>query len=110
DRIKKQYDISDNDVEIITSTKSMADFFESCVKIYSYPKIISNWIIRDLLYLLNQKQIKIENCKISPNHLIGMLKMIEAGKISGKIAKSIFEEMFKTGKMPEEIVKQKGLK
>lgn len=110
DRVKKQYDISDNDVEIITSTKSMADFFESCVKIYPYPKKISNWIIRDLLYLLNQKQIQIENCKISPNHLIGMLKMIEAGKISGKIAKSIFEEMFKTGKMPEEIVKQKGLK
>ncbi|MFH1583582.1 MAG: Asp-tRNA(Asn)/Glu-tRNA(Gln) amidotransferase subunit GatB, partial [Actinomycetota bacterium] len=98
DRIKKQYDISDNDVEIITSTKSMADFFESCVKIYSYPKKISNWIIRDLLYLLNQKQIQIENCKISPNHLIEMLKMIEVGKISGKIAKSIFEEMFKTGK------------
>ena len=109
-RIKKQYNISDNDVEVITSTKSMVDFFESCAKIYHYPKIISNWIIRDLLYLLNQKQIQIENCKISPKHLVEMLKMIEAGKISGKIAKSIFEEMFKTGKMPEEIVEQKGLK
>jgi len=110
DRIKKQYDISDNDVEIITSTKSMADFFESCAKIYPYPKIISNWIIRDLLYLLNQKQIQIENCKISSEHLVDMLKMIDTGSISGKIAKSIFKEMFKTGKMPEEIVKQKGLK
>jgi len=109
DRIKKQYDISDNDVEIITSTKSMADFFESCAKIYPYPKIISNWIIRDLLYLLNQEQIQIENCKISSEHLVDMLKMIDTGSISGKIAKSIFKEMFKTGKMPGDIVQEKGL-
>lgn len=109
-RLKKQHNLPNDDIKIITSTKKLADFFESCVKIYIYPKIISNWIIRDLLYLLNQKQIQIENCKISPKHLVEMLKMIEAGKISSKIAKSIFEEMFKTGKMPEEIVEQKGLK
>jgi len=110
DRIKKQYDISDNDVEIITSTKSMADFFESCAKIYHYPKKISNWITGEMLYLLNQEQIQIEESKISPEHLVEMLRMIDTGSISGKIAKSIYKEMFKTGKLPEDIVQEKGLK
>lgn len=110
DRIKKQYNISENEVEIITSTRSMADFFECCVKIYSHPKKISNWITGELLYLLNQELIQIKESKISPEHLAKMLKMMDIGSISGKIAKSIFKEMFKTGKMPEDIVEEKELK
>lgn len=108
-RIKEQYNLPNNDVQIITSTKEMADFFEFCAKIYPYPKKISNWITGDMLYYLNQEQIQIEECKIKPKNLVEMLRMIDKGLISGKIAKSVFKDMFKTGEMPETIVRRKGL-
>jgi len=87
----------------------MANFFEFCAKTYPYPKKISNWITGDMLYYLNQEQIQIEECKIKPQNLVEMLRMIDKGLISGKIAKSVFKDMFKTGEMPETIVRRKGL-
>jgi aspartyl-tRNA(Asn)/glutamyl-tRNA(Gln) amidotransferase subunit B len=108
-RIKEEYNLPSNDIQIITSTKEMADFFEFCVKIYPHPKKISNWIIGDMLYYLNQEQIQIDKCKVKPKNLVRMLRMIDKGLISSKIAKSVFKDMFKTGEMPETIVKKKGL-
>src|SRR6056297_1107783 len=85
-------------------------FIEECVSEYEDAKEVSNWIMGEFLRLVNEEKMEIENTKIT-GHLLGkMLKMMEEGVISSKIAKTVFEEMFYTGKDPEEIVEEKGLK
>jgi aspartyl-tRNA(Asn)/glutamyl-tRNA(Gln) amidotransferase subunit B len=71
--------------------------------------MVSNWIMGDLLRELKQDDREIEECPVTPKHLASMLKMIKDGVISGKIAKTVFEEMYLSGKEPENIVQEKGL-
>jgi aspartyl-tRNA(Asn)/glutamyl-tRNA(Gln) amidotransferase subunit B len=105
-----EYGLPDYDASVITSSKELADFFEECLSTgYANPKTLGNWIMGDLLRLLNVNGLEINQCNIKPQQLSDMLKMIDRGTISGKIAKKVFEEMFESGKNPEIIVKEKGL-
>jgi aspartyl-tRNA(Asn)/glutamyl-tRNA(Gln) amidotransferase subunit B len=109
ERLVKDYGIPLYDAEVITSQKELADYYEECLKHYSNAKIVSNWLMSELLRLLNLKNEKITECKITPENFAKMLILIEKGTISGKIGKTVFEEMFETGEDPEKIVKSKGL-
>lgn len=109
ERFVKDYSLPEYDAELLTSTIAMADYFEGCVKLHNQPKIISNWIMGDLARLLNENNLDIKDSPITPKKLTDMLKLMDKGIISGKIAKVVFEEMFKTGKDPEAIVQEKGL-
>ncbi|MFZ3064594.1 MAG: Asp-tRNA(Asn)/Glu-tRNA(Gln) amidotransferase subunit GatB [Nitrospirota bacterium] len=108
-RFVKDYSLPEYDAELLTSTIVMADYFEGCVKLHNQPKIISNWIMGDLARLLNENNLDIKDSPINSKKLTDMLKLMDKGIISGKIAKVVFEEMFKTGKEPEAVVKEKGL-
>lgn len=109
ERFIKSYGLPEYDADILTTTKAMANYFEECVKLFPEPKTVSNWIMGDLLRELKRDDREIDQCPVTPKHLAGMLKMIRDGTISGKIAKDVFEEMYRTGDMPEKIVKEKGL-
>ncbi len=108
-RYVKEYGIPEYDASVITATKEMADYFEQCLACYSNAKAVSNWVMGDLLRLLNARDMDITRCRVSPSRLAGMLRLIDGGTISGKIAKTVFEEMFETGRDPETIVREKGL-
>jgi len=108
-RFVSEYDIPDYDAEILTSTKPLADYYEECVKLYSKPKIVSNWVMGELLRVLKESRKKIEDCLITPSGLADMLKIVDQGIISGKIAKKVFEEMYQSGKRAADIVKERGL-
>src|SRR6056297_736011 len=109
-RFIEEYDLPEYDADVITDSRKLADLFEECVSEYEDAKEVSNWIMGEFLRLVNEEKMEIENTKIT-GHLLGkMLKMMEEGVISSKIAKTVFEEMFYTGKDPEEIVEEKGLK
>ncbi|MCS7097911.1 MAG: Asp-tRNA(Asn)/Glu-tRNA(Gln) amidotransferase subunit GatB [Candidatus Methanomethyliaceae archaeon] len=103
------YGIPQYDAYILTTHKALADFFEKCVKQYGEAKVVSNWIINDLMGILNNRDLEINESKITPEALIEMLKMIKEGIISGKIGKIILPEMVETGKMPSQIVREKGM-
>ncbi|RKY82430.1 Asp-tRNA(Asn)/Glu-tRNA(Gln) amidotransferase GatCAB subunit B, partial [candidate division KSB1 bacterium] len=109
ERFVKEYNLPLYDAEILISSVELSDFFEACVKLYNKPKVISNWIMGELLKELNREHKKVSECSITPLMLVSMLKLIDKGVISGKIAKTVFEEMYRTGKLPEDIVKEKGL-
>lgn len=109
ERFVSEYHIPEYDAQVITSYRSLANYYEECVKLYSKPKTVSNWVMGDILRELKNDDRDIKDCPVTPSHLTDMLKMIDNGTISGKIAKSVFEEMYTSGKMPEEIVKGKGL-
>ncbi|MDO8734573.1 MAG: Asp-tRNA(Asn)/Glu-tRNA(Gln) amidotransferase subunit GatB [Elusimicrobiota bacterium] len=108
-RFIKKFGFSDYDAGVLTSEKSLADYFESVVNIVNEPKLISNWITTELLGKLNSENKDITSSPVSSENLAGMLKLISDGTISGKIAKTVFEQMYKTGKSASEIVKEQGL-
>ncbi|MCQ5340175.1 MAG: Asp-tRNA(Asn)/Glu-tRNA(Gln) amidotransferase subunit GatB [Candidatus Methanomethylicia archaeon] len=109
ERFIKLYGIPQYDANILVSQKALADFFENCVKLFNEPKTISNWIISDLLGILNNRGLEIQETKITPTAMVEMLKMIKDGIISGKIGKIILPEIVETGKMPSQIVKEKNM-
>jgi aspartyl-tRNA(Asn)/glutamyl-tRNA(Gln) amidotransferase subunit B len=109
ERFIKDYQIPEYDAEILTSSKALGDYYEKTTSIYSNSKILSNWIMGELMFYLNDGKIDIEDSPISPNNLVEMLTLIEKGIISGKIAKEVFKKMFITGKKASQIVKENGV-
>jgi len=108
ERFVRDYGIPEYDAEILTSTKAMARYYEECVGLFAEPKTVSNWMMGDLLRELKRDEKDIEKSLLSPSHLAEMLSMVKAGTISGKIAKGVFEEMYRTGNRPGKIVQEKG--
>lgn len=109
ERFVREYGIPEYDAGIITSSKALADYYEECVGLFPDPKQVSNWIMGDLLRLLNEDNREVEECPLTPAQLAEMLGLIRDGTISGKIAKTVFEEIYRTGKGAKEIVQEKGL-
>jgi aspartyl-tRNA(Asn)/glutamyl-tRNA(Gln) amidotransferase subunit B len=109
DRFVDQYEIPEYDAGILTASRALADYYEECIRLSGEAKMVSNWIMGDLLRELKKDDRDIEECPVTPQHLASMLKMIKDGVISGKIAKTVFEEMYRSGKGPEKIVQEKGL-
>ncbi|HXX58769.1 MAG TPA: Asp-tRNA(Asn)/Glu-tRNA(Gln) amidotransferase subunit GatB [Thermodesulfovibrionales bacterium] len=103
------YELPEADADLLISEKSTADWFEEAVKANGDPKAVANWMMGDLLRLLNEENKALEEILLRPSHLADMIKLIENGTISGKIAKTVFEEMYRTGKTAEAIVREKGL-
>jgi len=108
ERFVRQYQIPEYDAEILTSTKPLSGYYEETVGSFSDYKTVSNWMMGDLLRELKRDEREIDQCPIPPQHLAEMLSMIKEGTISGKIAKDVFEEMYRTGERPEKIVRDKG--
>ncbi len=108
-RFIRDYEIPDYDAMVLTSSRALAGFYEEAVRVYRKPKAISNWIMGDLLRDLNLAGIEVEQSPVKPHQIAAMVKMIDDGIISGKIAKTVFEDMYKTSKDPDVIVKEKGL-
>ncbi len=109
ERFIKVYQIPKYDAEILTSSKALADYYEKASYLYSNAKILSNWIMGELIRYLNEEKIEIEDSPISPENLVAMLKLIDEGVISGKMAKNVFEKMFKTRKDASQIVEESGI-
>ena len=108
-RFMKQYSLPLYDAGFLTSDRNVADFFENCVKIFPDPKQVSNWVMGALSAHLNALGKTISQSPISPENLAKLLSLIDQGVISGKIAKTVFDEMGKSGKTPDQIVNEKGL-
>jgi len=108
-RFIEQFGLSGYDAEVLTSGHELANYFEDCLKDYKHPKQAANWIMGSLLGLLNAESKTIDQSPISASDLANLLKLIDEGVISGKIAKTVFDDMAKTGKPPKQIVEEKGL-
>jgi aspartyl-tRNA(Asn)/glutamyl-tRNA(Gln) amidotransferase subunit B len=110
-RFVEQYAIPEYDAIILTSSQSLADFFEKSVAAYGKEKskTVSNWIMGDLLRTLKENNQEIAQSRVRPADLVALLRLIDAGTINGKIAKTVFEEMVQSGDAPDKIVQEKNL-
>lgn len=110
ERYKKEYDIPDYDIEIITGSKHMADLFEATVALGSQPKKVSNWLMVETLRLLKENEMEPEDIRFSPQHLSGLIRLTDSKAINSTVAKEVFEKMFRDDVDPEKYVEEKGLK
>jgi aspartyl-tRNA(Asn)/glutamyl-tRNA(Gln) amidotransferase subunit B len=109
ERFQEQYKLPSYDSLVLTQSRTMADYFEDVAKVSGNPKSSSNWVMVELLRELNEAKIEVDRSPVSATNLGRLVGLIDKGTISGKIAKDVFAEMFKTGAEPEAIVKEKGL-
>jgi aspartyl-tRNA(Asn)/glutamyl-tRNA(Gln) amidotransferase subunit B len=109
ERFIKDYQIPAYDAGVLTADKALANYYEEVVRLCVKPKAASNWVMGDVLRFLNEEKRDIRNCPISPASLAEMISLIDEGTISGKMAKDIVEEMYKSGKPPKVIVEEKGM-
>ncbi|WP_433941438.1 Asp-tRNA(Asn)/Glu-tRNA(Gln) amidotransferase subunit GatB [Paenibacillus lautus] len=108
-RYASEYGLPDYDAAVITSSKLLADFFEDSLNYTKDAKSVSNWIMGDLLGYLNSNNLELSEVKMTGQGLGEMIGLIEKGTISSKIAKTVFKEMLESGKLPAQIVEEKGL-
>ncbi|MBN1375954.1 MAG: Asp-tRNA(Asn)/Glu-tRNA(Gln) amidotransferase subunit GatB [Dehalococcoidia bacterium] len=119
DRFVEQYNLTPYDAGLLTDTIALANYFEQCVKlaignngqndVQKKAKSISNWILGDFMRLLNLENMRIEDSKVKPQHVVELLELMDKGTLSGPLAKKAFEVTFKTGKKPAEVIKEQGL-
>lgn len=113
DARKKRYieelGLPEYDAKVLTMTKEMSDFFEATVAAGADAKQASNWLMGDVSAYLNAEQKELHEIALTPESLAGMIKLIDNGTLSSKMAKKVFSELVEKGGDPEKIVKEKGL-
>lgn len=108
-RFETDYQIPQYDALILTQERDLADYFESAAKASNLPKAVSNWMMTELLRSLNDNKLDVQQSPISALHLAELVSMIESKEISGKMAKQVFQEMWKTKSSPKTLVKSMGM-
>jgi len=99
----------EQDAEILTSDRALADYYEAAVRAYREPKKVGNWIISELLRELGAARLTPDACQLQPEGLAKLVEMIDAGTISGTIGKKIFPDLFAMGADPARYCQEKGL-
>jgi aspartyl-tRNA(Asn)/glutamyl-tRNA(Gln) amidotransferase subunit B len=110
ERFVSEYGISEYDAGVLVDDLALSDYFEAAAKGARKPKAIANYVLNDLLSALGAANRSIIECPIPAKQLNELANLVDDGKISSKQAKDVFAEMFSTGKAPETIVEEKGLK
>ena len=108
-RFVSNYGLPEYDAGVLTTSKGMADYFESCVSLLQQPKTVSNWVMGELMRELNQSGKDISASPVTPERLVGLIQMVDNGTVSLKVAREIFPEVYSSGKSPEQVVQAKGL-
>lgn len=109
-RFVSQYGLPDYDADILTSERSLSEYFEAAIQ--SYPgdsKRVSNWLMNDVLRLINDRGLLAGQLRLTPAHLVEIIQLVDAGTINVSTGKSLLEKVETTGKTPREIVQEEGL-
>lgn len=109
DRFVSEYQLSSYDAAVLTADRATADFYETVAKTSCEPKLAANWVMVDLAAHLNKSEQTLADCKVSAEHLAGLISRIKDGTISGKIAKQVFEAMTEGEGSADQIIDKRGL-
>jgi aspartyl-tRNA(Asn)/glutamyl-tRNA(Gln) amidotransferase subunit B len=108
-RFIRQYGLPKYDAEVLTSSKELANYYEECVKFTNDFKSASNWIMVEVLKILNDRQIDITEFKVEPRFLAELINLVNEGKINQATAKKVLEEISHTGEEPISVIERQGL-
>ena len=107
-RYLDEYNLSQKDANLITSSKYLSDLFEGAIKVCNNPKAVNNWIISDISRILNETETEPIEIPFDGNQLGKLVILIDKGTISSSIGKKVLVELFENPRDPEEIIKEKG--
>jgi len=110
DRFIVAFGLSPYDAELLTATPAVAAFYERAVALLPQPKTVANWLVGDVAAYLNETGMDLDQISLTPDRLAALLRLIEEGTISGRIAKDVLVEMIKDDKHPSAIVDARGLR
>lgn len=108
-RFQEEYGLPEKDSELLTDEREVADYFEKTAKHCGNAKLAANWLMGELTFHLKEDRLEITQSKVGPESLGELIALVEKGKISGKIAKTVLQEMWQSGQKAEKIVEEKGL-
>jgi aspartyl-tRNA(Asn)/glutamyl-tRNA(Gln) amidotransferase subunit B len=103
------YGLPPYDAGVLTQSKSLADYFEACLRLYNHPKVVSNWVMGEFTALINTAGLEPLEASFTPEHMAELLMMVEEEVISGKMAKEVMVKSFATEKAPRALVVEEGL-
>ena len=109
-RFMADYGIPRYDAEVLTAERPLADYYDACVQLHGNGKACSNWVMGEVTRGLNAAGIGVRDCPVTPQLLAGLLQRIDDGTISGKIAKTVFDQMWQSGQDADTIIAEQGLK
>ena len=107
-RYLEEYQLSEKDAKLITSSKYLSDLFEGAIKVCNNAKAVNNWIISDISRILNETEMDPIEIPFDCNQLGKLFILIDKGTISSSIGKKVLTELFENPRDPEEIIKEKG--
>ncbi len=107
-RYLEEYNLSEKDAKLLTSSKYLSDLFEGAVKVCNNPKAVNNWIISDISRILNETETEPISIPFDSNQLGKLVILIDKGTISSSIGKKVLVELFENPRDPEDIIKEKG--
>lgn len=110
ERYKKEFDIPEYDIDIITGSKHMADIFEETISLGANPKKVSNWLMVETMRLLKEHEMEPEDIKFSATNLAKLIQLTDEKAINSTVAKEVFEQIFNEDIDPVAYVEEKGLK
>ncbi len=108
-RLMADYQLSTDEALQVTASPALAAYFETCAKAADNPRAALNWILGELTYALKNSGKEIEISPLPPARLAALLRMVDRAEISGKMAKIVFEEMYRSGEEPANVVNRLGL-
>ncbi|MGL1863805.1 MAG: Asp-tRNA(Asn)/Glu-tRNA(Gln) amidotransferase subunit GatB [Pseudodesulfovibrio sp.] len=110
ERFIDEFKLADYDAALLTSEVVVADYYEAAAKAYGgESKKVTNWVVGELLPFCNDTESTVADCKLTPEKLATLLKLVDDGTISVKIGKDAFRDLCESGDDPAEYVKAKGL-
>jgi aspartyl-tRNA(Asn)/glutamyl-tRNA(Gln) amidotransferase subunit B len=109
-RIIDQYGISKSDAVILTKDKAVSEYFTACALICEDKRRLGNWIIKELFKLMNDASVSIVSCPVKPGDFVRLIELVSSSEITEAIGRTVLTEMFSTGKGPDSIIDEKGLK
>ena len=108
-RFIEEYKLPEYDAGVLTADKALADYYEKAVSLYDNPKVISNWVMGEVLRLVKEMDVEIKDITVSPDDLVELIKKIDNNVINRRSAKEVLEQMFKNNKKADDIIKDQGL-
>jgi aspartyl-tRNA(Asn)/glutamyl-tRNA(Gln) amidotransferase subunit B len=109
-RFIEQYGLPEYDADILTAERNLSDYFESAVKAYGGdPKRISNWLMNDVLRMLNDMDLTADELKLTPYYLADIIKLVDSNSINTSTGKGLLVKVQESGRSPGEIVQAEGL-
>lgn len=108
-RFVDEYSLPAYDAGVLTAARDLAEYFEACVRLFPDPKVVSNWVMGELLRELNQSGMAVTQSPVSPARLAELLRLVADGTVSLKVARDLFPELYASDKTPHQLVREKGL-